>query len=165
MEQRLSEVSPRSETSKNHGIFQLRYAFLELPQDAAQAPGRPRGRPLGVALRARPSSKAVPADLSSGLHRDALELANRAKLTKASARRTTAGHRDRRGPVRGGGNQGQNRGELSARRRTLLRLVARAGVALTENDRARIQGCADAATLDRWIDNAFGANAAADVLT
>jgi hypothetical protein len=38
-------------------------------------------------------------------------------------------------------------------------------VALTENDRARIQGCADAATLDRWIDNAFGANAAADVLT
>jgi hypothetical protein len=55
-------------------------------------------------------------------------------------------------------------GKLEARRETLLRLLVRAGIALTDDERARIEGCMDAATLDRWIDNVFGANTVADVL-
>ena len=48
----------------------------------------------------------------------------------------------------------------------MLRLLARAGVAVTEADRARFEACADAATLDaRWVDNVFGAKTAADVLS
>jgi hypothetical protein len=47
----------------------------------------------------------------------------------------------------------------------LLRLTARAGLALTEDDRARIQACDDAATLDRCIENVLGAKTAADVLS
>jgi hypothetical protein len=34
----------------------------------------------------------------------------------------------------------------------------------TDDERARIEACMDAATLDRWIDNVFGAKTAADVL-
>jgi len=45
----------------------------------------------------------------------------------------------------------------------LLRLVARAGIPLTESDRKRIQACADPALLDRWIENILGAKSMADV--
>ena len=34
----------------------------------------------------------------------------------------------------------------------------------TEDERARIQGCEDAATLDRWVENVLGAKNAGDVL-
>ena len=37
-------------------------------------------------------------------------------------------------------------------------------LALTEEDRLRIHGCADMATLDRWLDNVLGAATASDML-
>ena len=55
-------------------------------------------------------------------------------------------------------------GKLDGLREALLRLATRAGIALTEDDRARIQACDDAATLDRWVENVLGAKTAADVL-
>lgn len=58
-----------------------------------------------------------------------------------------------------------DRGRLDGLREALLRLVARAGITLTEADRARIQACNDAATLDRWVENVLGAKTAADVLS
>ncbi|WP_437964221.1 hypothetical protein WMF04_31475 [Sorangium sp. So ce260] len=61
--------------------------------------------------------------------------------------------------------EGIREGELKGKRDTLLRLLARAGIVLTENESARIQACTDIATLDRWIDNVLGAKAAADVLS
>ena len=60
--------------------------------------------------------------------------------------------------------EGKAEGETKARRDTLLRLLGRAGIALTDADRARIQACLDDATLDRWTDSVFGAKTAADVL-
>ncbi len=60
--------------------------------------------------------------------------------------------------------EGERKGELKGKREALLRLMARAGIALTEEERARVQGCDDVATLDRWLDNIFGAKTAADVL-
>jgi len=47
----------------------------------------------------------------------------------------------------------------------LLRLLARAGIPLTEEDRGRIQACTDPATLNRWVENVLGAKTAADVLS
>ena len=61
--------------------------------------------------------------------------------------------------------QGELRGKLEARRDTLLRLLVRAGIALAEEDRGRIQACTDVVVLDRWIDSVFGAKSAADVLS
>jgi len=60
--------------------------------------------------------------------------------------------------------RGELKGELKGKRDTLLRLVARVGIALTEDDRTRIQTCTDASTLDRWVDNVLGAKTAAEVL-
>jgi len=46
----------------------------------------------------------------------------------------------------------------------LYRLLLRAGLAVTDDDRARIEACTDPATLDRWFDNVLGARSTADVL-
>ncbi|WP_437574216.1 hypothetical protein [Sorangium sp. So ce887] len=64
-----------------------------------------------------------------------------------------------------GMREGRREGKLEGKRDTLLRLLARAGIVLTENESARIQACTDIATLDRWIDNVLGAKTATDVLS
>jgi len=56
------------------------------------------------------------------------------------------------------------RGKLDGLREVLLRLIARAGLTLTEGERARIQACEDPAILDRWVENVLGAKTTADVL-
>jgi hypothetical protein len=58
-----------------------------------------------------------------------------------------------------------DRGKLEGLRDVLLRLVVRAGITLTEDDRARIRACDEVETLDRWIENVLGAKVAADVLS
>lgn len=62
-------------------------------------------------------------------------------------------------------DNGKLEGERKGKRDALLRFLARAGIALTDEDRARIQACEDAATLDRWVDNVIGAKTIADVLS
>ncbi|HZF54142.1 MAG TPA: hypothetical protein VE093_36100, partial [Polyangiaceae bacterium] len=61
--------------------------------------------------------------------------------------------------------EGEIKGKIEAKRETLLRLLGRAGLVLTETERDRIEACVDAEALDRWIDNVFGAQTAAEVLT
>ncbi len=58
-----------------------------------------------------------------------------------------------------------HKAELDGKRSALFRLVARVGVPLSEDDRARILACTDGATLDRWFDNVLGAKTASDVLS
>lgn len=62
-------------------------------------------------------------------------------------------------------NRGAVEGELKAIRGAVLRLVARAGITLREDERARVDACSDLATLERWVDNILGAKTAADVLS
>jgi len=64
-----------------------------------------------------------------------------------------------------GHRDGKLEGKLEGLRDALLRLTARAGIALTEIERARVQACGDSETLDRWIENVVGAKTAADVLS
>jgi hypothetical protein len=61
--------------------------------------------------------------------------------------------------------EGRLDGLREGKRETLLRLLARAGIALSEDDRARILGCTDAGTLDRWVENVLGARSAGEVLS
>ncbi len=67
--------------------------------------------------------------------------------------------------LREGKLEGLREGKLEGKRGTLLRLLARTGIVLTESESARIQACTDIATLDRWIDNVFGAKTATEVLS
>ncbi|MGK4005243.1 hypothetical protein WMF31_21620 [Sorangium sp. So ce1036] len=67
--------------------------------------------------------------------------------------------------MREGKLEGMRAGELKGKKETLLRLLARAGIVLAEDERARIQACSDVATLDRWIENVLGAKTAPEVLS
>ncbi len=67
--------------------------------------------------------------------------------------------------LREGELKGLREGKLDGLRDALLRLLARAGITLTEDDHTRIQACTDAATLDRWVENVLGAKTAADVFS
>ncbi|MGK4007590.1 hypothetical protein WMF31_33525 [Sorangium sp. So ce1036] len=67
--------------------------------------------------------------------------------------------------MREGKLEGMREGELKGKKETLLRLLARAGIVLAENESARVQACSDIATLDRWIDNVLGAKTASEVLS
>lgn len=98
----------------------------------------------------------------------ALELANQAKFTPAELQAYEKARDEIRQVLEIAAEReasGFAKGEINARRNTLLRLLSRAGIALTDDDRGRIQACADTATLDRWTDNILGAKTAADVLT
>lgn len=67
--------------------------------------------------------------------------------------------------LRDGELKGQHEGELKGKRDVLLRLLGRAGIELSDKERARIQACEDGATLERWAENVLGAKTAADVLS
>ncbi|WP_437911888.1 hypothetical protein WME73_30855 [Sorangium sp. So ce302] len=67
--------------------------------------------------------------------------------------------------LREGELKGMREGKLEGKRDTLLRLLARADIVLTESESARIQACTDITTLDRWIDNVLAAKNAAEVLS
>ena len=60
-------------------------------------------------------------------------------------------------------HEGEVKGEVKGKRDALLRLLARAGISLAEDDRARIEACMDAETLDRWVENVLGAKSSRDV--
>jgi hypothetical protein len=67
--------------------------------------------------------------------------------------------------LREGKLDGLREGKLDGLREALLRLLNRAGISLSEDERARVQTCADPATLDRWIENVLGAKTAREVLS
>jgi hypothetical protein len=154
--------------SKNHGLLQVQYAFLELPKMPAQRPSKP-GAELWAWLFVHATELTeVPADLTPGPYADALELANKAKFTAAELE----AYQKVRDEIRqvleiaeARFAEGEIKGKIEAKRETLLRLLGRAGLVLTETERDRIEACVDAEALDRWIDNVFGAQTAAEVLT
>jgi len=172
----LSRWNMTERGSKNHGLLQVQYAFLELPKMPAQRPDKP-GAELWAWLFVHATELTeVPADLTPGPYADALELANKVKFTAAEllayekARdeirqvHEIAEARWAEGKAEGEA-EGEIKGKIKAKRGTLLRLLVRAGLVLTETERARIEACVDAEALDRWIDNVFGAKTAAEVLT
>jgi len=122
-----------------------------------------------------PELAEVPADWPAGPFRQALELANQATFTQTELDayrkvfdeiqqvRDLAEAKWVEGKAEGLA-EGEAKGEVKAKRETLHRLLLRAGLAVTDDDRARIQACTDPATLDRWLDNVLGAGSTADVL-
>ncbi|HZF48953.1 MAG TPA: hypothetical protein VE093_09905, partial [Polyangiaceae bacterium] len=167
-------------SSNNHGLLQVQYAFLELPKMPDRRPEKP-GADLWAWLFLHATELTeVPADLTPGPYGDALELANKSKFTVAELQAYEKARDEIRqvleiaearwaeGKIEGkieGRIEGKVEGKIEAKRETLLRLLGRATIALTDTERARIEACMDAETLDRWIDNVFEAKTAAEVLT
>jgi len=158
----LSRWRMQEQHSGAQGLPQVQYAFLELPKySAGDAPVSLIDK-WAYFFRETKNLDDVPPALDEGPFRDAMEVARRASFTAQDwevYERSKMAEQDARGAL----TLARQEGELSARRNTLLRLVARAGLVAGEGDRARIQACTSTATLDRWVDNVLGATHIAEV--
>ena len=126
-----------------------------------------------------PELSAIPADLPAGPYREALDLANKATFTQTeldayqkvideiNQARELAEAKWEEGHKSGlaeGHKSGLAEGLAVGKRDSLLRILARRNIALTEEDRAKISQCADLARLDQWFENALTGATAAEVL-
>lgn len=160
----LSRWRMQEQHSGEVGLPQVQYAFLELPKYAAGDDPETLADRWAYFFREAKNLNVVPPALSEGPFRDALEVTRTATFTPEeweAYERAKMAEQDARGALA----VAHQEGKLEGKRDTLLRLLARAKIALSDDDRARIQECVEAATLDRWIDNVFGAKTAADVLS
>jgi hypothetical protein len=167
----LSRWNMTERSTKNHGLLHVQYAFLELPKVPAERPTTPGADLWAWLFVHAPELREVPADLAPGPYGDALELANQAKFTPGELEvyeRTRdeirqvieiAAARWAEGKA-AGLREGETRGEVKAKAAAVLAVLAARGVAVSEEVRARVEACKDAATLDRWLGRA--ATAASD---
>jgi PD-(D/E)XK nuclease family transposase len=164
----LSRWSMTERGSRNHGLLQVQYAFLELPKMQAERPAEPGADLWAWLFVHAPELTEMPADLGPGPFRDALELAVQAKFTPTELEAYEKVRDEIRQVFEIAADRearGEARGQVKGKRDTLLRILARAGITLSEDERARIGACADTAMLDRWAENVIGARTAAEVLS
>jgi predicted transposase/invertase (TIGR01784 family) len=168
----LSRWRMQEQNSGVIGLPQLQLVFLELPKYAGGNDPQTFVDKWAYFFREAGNLLAIPEALRHPSLLDALEGARTARFNREEWDAYIAASmaiQNERGALslarRQGEIEGKLEGEINARRETLLRLLVRAGIALTEDDRARIQVCGDPATLDRWIDNVFAAKSAVEVLS
>jgi len=164
----LSRWRMQEQESGVKGLPQLQLVFLELPKYTGGHDPQSFVDKWAYFFREAGNLLAIPDALRHPPLLDALEGARTARFTREEWDAYIAAGmaiQNERGALALASRQGELKGELKARRDTLLRLLLRAGIALLDDDRTRIEACADTATLDRWIDNVFGAKAAAEVLS
>jgi hypothetical protein len=162
-ERSLDHGDPQRPRTGSNTLLQVQYAFLELPKLPKHKPDTGALQWAWLFVHA-PELTAAPDDLLPGPYREALELANQAKFTQAELDAYQKAM-DEIQQAREYGEAKEAEGFAKGKRDTLLRLLVRAGIALTDHDRARIEACTDAAILDRWVDNVFGAKTITDVLS
>ena len=164
----LSRWRMQEQQSGVKGLPQIQYTFLELPKYAAGDDPRSLVDRWAYFFREAKNLDAVPAALSEGPFREALEIARRATFSEAeweTYERAKMAEQDARGALTVAHQDGERQGVIKGKSETLLRLLGRAGIALSAEDRARIEACAETETLDRWVENVLGAKSAAAVLT
>ena len=78
--------------------------------------------------------------------------------------REEVGSKAREDGLKQGLEKGVDQGRLLEARAALRRVLARRVLALSTEDEARIEACADLATLERWLDQAVVVSSAAEAL-
>jgi PD-(D/E)XK nuclease family transposase len=165
----LSRWNMTERGSGDHDLLQVQYVFLELPKLPARRPDGP-GADLWAWLFVHATELTeVPADLSPGPYRTALEIANKATFTQGELdayrkvideiqqAEELAEAKFAQGEIKGraeGETKGRAEGRAEAKTAAILAVLAARGIAVSAEARARIEACTDLATLDRWIARA-----------
>jgi hypothetical protein len=178
----LSRWNMTERSTKNHGLLQVQYAFLELPKMPPQRPAAPavaltsNGADLWAWLFVHaPELTEVPADLTPGPFGEALELANQAKFTVAELQayeKTRDEIRQVLEIARAKWAEGKLEGELKGKlegkveeaARNLLTVLRVRAIAVPDTARERILAEKDPERLERWIEKAIVTASLADVL-
>jgi predicted transposase/invertase (TIGR01784 family) len=160
----LSRRRMQEQASGVVGLPQLQLLFLELPKYAAGNEPQTFVDKWAYFFREAENLMAIPEALRHPPLLDALEGARTARFNREEWDAYIAASmaiQNERGAL----SLARREGKVEGKRETLLRLLARAGIKLADDQRARVDACTDTATLDLWIDNVIGAKTAADVLT
>ena len=167
----LSRWRMQEQHSGERGLSQMQYAFLELPKYAAGDQPETLIDKWAYFFREAKNLDVVPPALSEGPFRAALEVARTATFSAEeweAYERAKMAEQDARGALavarQEGVAEGHKSGVAEGKRDALLRLIARRGFTLTEDENKRIATCAEVTTLDRWFDAALTAKTAAEVL-
>ena len=157
----LSRWNMAERASGNQGLLQVQYVFLELPKLPERKPETGAAQWAWLFVHA-PTLGAVPQDLLPGTYREALELANQATFTQdeLDAYRKTF---DEIHQVHWIAEARWEAGKAEGKTDAIFAVLAARGVVVDAAIRARIEGCSDLATLDRWLARAATATTAADV--
>src|SRR5580700_4172285 len=168
----LSRWRMQEQESGHKGLRHVQFAFLELPKYSAGKEPETLIDKWAYFFREARNLEVVPPALSEGPFCEALEIARKSSFTEAELLeydRAKMAEQDERGRItfahRQGEHKGEIKGKIEGKRDALLRLLVRAGIIITDDERARIEACTDMATLDSWLDNVLGAKVSADVLT
>jgi hypothetical protein len=164
----LSRWNMTERGSKNHGLLQVQYAFLELPKMPDRRPEAPGADLWAWLFVHAPDLTEVPADLTPGPYRDALELANKAKFTVAELQAYEKVRDEIRQVLEiaeARWAEGETAGIVKGKVEALLAVLAARGFSVGHEVRARMEACKDAATLDRWIVRAVTAASAEEILS
>jgi hypothetical protein len=164
----LSRWNMTERGSKNHGLLQVQYAFLELPKMPDRRPELPGADLWAWLFVHAPELTEVPADLTPGPYGEALELANQAKFTVAELQAYEKARDEIRQVLEIAAArwaEGLAEGEVKAKVAAILAVLAARSVPVTHEVRARVEACKDAATLDRWIIRAATAASAEDIFS
>jgi len=167
----LSRWRMQEQRSGHKALGQVQYAFMELPKYNAGKDPETLVDKWAYFFREAKNLEVIPPALSESPFLEAFEIARRSTFTEAEweeYERAKMAEQDERGAIslahREGKEEGHKEGDLKARRDTLLRLLERAQIVITEEERARILACENTAILDRWVDQVLGAKTAAEVL-
>jgi len=164
----LSRWRMQEQHSGARGLPQVQYAFLELPKYAAGDTPQTLIDRWAYFFREAKNLNVIPPALSEGPFRDAMEVARTATFSPEeweAYERAKMAEQDARGALAVARREGAEEGLAKGKRDALLRLLARAGFVLTQEEQERIAACTDGATLDHWFDNALGPKTAADVFS
>ncbi len=159
----LSRWRMQEQHSGATGLPQVQYAFLELPKYGAGDAPKTLVEKWAYFFREAKNQNVVPPPLAETPFREALEVSRTSGFTPEeweAYERAKMAEQDARGALAIERQEGRAEGK----RGTLLRLLERRGIELSEGDRATIAACGDVPTLDRWCENVLDAKTIRDVL-
>jgi predicted transposase/invertase (TIGR01784 family) len=170
----LSRWRMQEQHSGEKGLSQIQFAFLELPKYNAGDTPKTLVEKWAYFFREAKNLDVIPPALAEKPFQDAFEVARRATFTPQEwdlYDRMKVAEQDARGAltvarregVEAGIELGELKGEIKGKRDSLLRLLARAGITLSDAQRTIIETCTDPKKLDQWFDRAIGAKTADDV--
>src|ERR1700733_2308488 len=146
----LSRWNMTERASKNHGLLQVKDAFLELPKMPNRRPEVPGADLWAWLFVHAPELTEVPADLAPEPYGEALELANKAKFTVAELQAYEKARDEIQQVLEiaaarwaEGKAEGKAEGETVALVRAILALLGARGISVSVEARAHIEACKD----------------------
>jgi predicted transposase/invertase (TIGR01784 family) len=156
------------------GLGQLQFVFLELPKYDVSRPPRTAVEKWAYFFREARNLEMVPEVLAEQPFVDALEAARAAGFTEEewdAYIRAGMAIQDERGALSLARKQGREEGRqegrqegLQAMRAALYELLKRRGLSPSAQEQARVEGCEDLGTLQRWLVQALTAASVTDAL-